>query len=144
MPLQPLTWRARAQHHHACPPAVLCPRPAHPQTAYQALVQAVTEGATPTAYAPDDVAAALLPSFLARYTAGGEPNITAAQANASAAAAQRVQAPLTDASLGLMWFDPKNADGSVTMPARAAIALNGWAVWMVQQAAAGDGAKVGL
>ena len=94
----------------------------------------------PSAYGPDAVVTALLPAFLARY---GAPVVNATQLNASAAAASQVADELTDAQLGLMYFNPKNPDGSVWRPEDAAIQLNGWAVWMVQQAAAGDGGKVG-
>ncbi|KAI8474281.1 MAG: hypothetical protein J3K34DRAFT_375003 [Monoraphidium minutum] len=110
------------------------------QTTYESLVSELTRDPTPDAFAPTAVAAAALPGLLARYAtseAAAAPAwaSNATQANASSAAVAQITKEMSDPELGLLYFNPKQQDGSVIKPERVAVPLNAWAAWMVGQAA---------
>ncbi|KAI8474284.1 MAG: hypothetical protein J3K34DRAFT_456831 [Monoraphidium minutum] len=111
------------------------------QTTYESLVSELTRDPTPYAFAPTAVAAATLPGLLARYTtseAAAAPAwaSNATQANASSAAVTQITKELSDPEFGLLYFNPRQQDGSVVdKPDRVAVPLNAWAAWMVGEAA---------
>ena len=103
---------------------------------YESLVTPLLEaGAKPgDMLAADLVAAAALPALLARYGGAGG-RASAARLNASRAAAEYVAKKLTDGELGLTYTDLSDSPPS-WRPGGAAVALNGWALWLLGQAAA--------
>jgi hypothetical protein len=77
----------------------------------------------------------VLPALLARYAPGrGAPLVAPSQLNASRAAAAKLAGPMTDKAHGLFYSDFTGSPPS-WRPDSASVSLNGWAAWLVDQAA---------
>ncbi|KAF8068259.1 hypothetical protein HT031_001946 [Scenedesmus sp. PABB004] len=109
-----------------------------------AAAAAAADGGAPfTPSGPDALSAALLPAFLARYAPSpaamlasvGKPGAlaSAAQLNASAAAAAVAAGKLTQAGRGLSYSAVDPSDPWQPAPS---VALNAWATWLTDQASA--------
>ncbi|GBF96122.1 hypothetical protein Rsub_08870 [Raphidocelis subcapitata] len=112
------------------------------QTSYESVtsrLEAAADGddTAGPASAPDLLAAAVLPALLARYSLG---NRTAAapsprQLATSRWAVSKLAGGYTDKDLGLQYSDYSKLPPD-WRPSSAAVQLNGWAAWLLDQAAA--------
>ncbi|GBF96123.1 hypothetical protein Rsub_08871 [Raphidocelis subcapitata] len=111
------------------------------QTSYESVASRLAASAdndiTDLAWAPDLLAAAVLPALLARYSLG---NRTAAspsprQLATSRWAISKLAGVYTDKDLGLLNSDYSDLPPD-WRPTSAAVQLNGWAAWLLDQAVA--------